>query len=143
MLDEVHPINNYKKIIRFKRRQSLIHDSDEIVAFFHDEVTNIHNTGDIETVETDHSIILNGERISTPADIVGRCQIPECSRYVTHRTAKYCFYCGLVMCVRCSTWDETDERWLCPLCHRSLRRKRIRKAIVRALLSPFRRKNNE
>ena len=141
MPDNIQPIfNNPGNNRRLKRQRSVIESVGEQLIIYSEQLTETTPLGDIETNENKYSMIIEGEAVSQVSQIAGKCQEPECGKWLTHRTIRYCFYCGKINCIKCSKWDQKEEHWVCRKCYKSLKIKRILKGIVRVIFFPFFRK---
>jgi hypothetical protein len=122
---------------RIKRNRAVIKSGNDELVIYGEQLTEVSPSGDMETNENQYSMVIEGELVSHASQMAGKCQELECGRWLTHRTIRFCFYCGKVNCIKCCKWDEKDERWICKKCYRSIKWKRILRAIARVIFFPF------
>lgn len=123
---------------RIKVSSTEIKPGAENLIFQSQSVTEMSPGGDVITTECDSPQLIEGEVVNSPLGVVGKCQQPKCAKWLTKRTARYCFDCGKVVCVKCARWDSLDRVWLCKRCRRILRAKRCAKVLFLLPTLPFR-----
>jgi len=111
---------------RVTDHRSVILSEDGQLVLRNEQKTILTEHG-ILTEDTAFSLMIEGEHITDISQIAGKCR--DCNRFVTATTKKYCFYCGKINCTECSSWDEENQRWVCPACRKALRRKKLIGAI--------------
>jgi hypothetical protein len=122
---------------RLKRQQAIIESEHGDISLFRETVTDFSETGHLTTTESHHSLIVGGENVRHPGDIVGQCQEQGCNRFLTARTMVTCFCCCEVRCPICAAFDDKTGVWLCADCYRSVRWKRFWSALRRLIFFPF------
>lgn len=104
---------------RTKRRLTVIKTGDAAIPFLQrEETSELTNTGDYETTVSDHLINIGGELVPS-YQAVAQCTV--CGGLATARSARFCFFCGRIICRTCaSLWPvEGENRPTCPECYRS------------------------
>lgn len=122
---------------RLRRQQAVIESERGDLSLLQEIVTDFSETGDLTTTESHHSLIVGGENIRHPGDILGQCQEQGCGRFLTVRTMVGCYCCCEVRCPVCAAFDDKTGVWLCGYCYRIVRRKRFWLALRRLILFPF------
>lgn len=125
---------------RIKVTSTEIKSADENLTFQAQSITEMSPDGDVFTTETIFPQLVEGETVSSSDGIAGKCQQPKCGKWLTKRTARYCFDCGKVVCVKCARWDQLDCLWLCKKCRWKVRGKRFLKVLVILPTLPFRKR---
>ncbi len=103
------------------------------------QTTHITDAGDIVTDDSQHFVMLDGQTISDPAQIIGQCTNPGCGKFLTSLTFGYCVLCYHVRCPQCSVYDGIVGNWLCTECYEQIKKQRFWQGVRRILTSPFRR----
>ena len=127
---------------RLRRQQAVIESEQGDLSLLQEIVTEFSETGDLTTTESHHSLIVEGENISHPVDILGQCQEQDCGKFLTARTMITCYCCCEVRCPICAAFDDKTGVWLCADCYRILKRKRFWLALRRLIFFPFYRRRN-
>lgn len=122
--------------IRRSIKRSVIRDSKHRIILDQEEYTEISPEGDITSISTHESLIVNGDRIVVD-DIRGNCEL--CETFLIEPTYVKC-PCSRVICLRCSR--NYEEILYCPICFRSVRLRGILSSIGRFLSFPFRKRTN-
>lgn len=127
---------------RIRRQRQVIGDENRRFEILTELITEISPQGNVETIESRNASLISGESVWDISQVAGRCQYSDCGVWLTSRTFRYCHTCGLVMCIKCSRWDEKGQIWLCKKCRNRLRLRRFFRGTGRLLLSPFRKREN-
>jgi len=124
---------------RLNIQQSNICSNSGQLTFLNKQQTNVSQAGDVETIETDNSKIIDGEKISHASQIIGQCQESDCGQYLTNRTFRYCsnVNCGKILCHNHARFHNKEENYFCKECYKSVRRKRFWIGLIRIILTPF------
>ena len=108
------------------------------------EVTEISvDATDVQTTTTSQSLELDGEIIhDVHRQIVGRCQIPGCHRFLTARTLRMCATptCRLILCLEHARFHRGEGLWFCHRCYHIVLVKRFFLTLAWLLFRPFVRK---
>lgn len=103
------------------------------------QTTHITETGDIITDDSTHFAMLDGQTISSPAQIIGQCTNIGCGKFLTPLTFGYCVLCFQVRCPQCSVFDDIIGNWLCTECYAEIKKQRFWQGVRNFLTRPFRR----
>jgi len=119
-----------------RKRDVIVGDDGKEMDFVTEEESEFDPQGDFCTTQTIYSKIMpDGWKVSS-RHVVAQCY--KCGSLVSLRAVRYC-RCGKVMCARDARYweDESERRFVCEECYRSLRRKRVFGFIGKLLISPF------
>ena len=99
--------------------------------------------GEVVTTTTTTSLEIDGEIIhDVRSQIIGRCQVENCNRYLTTRTCRCCGNpaCRMIMCLEHAKYHKAEGLWFCIPCYKEVRIKRFFLTLLWLIVRPFVRK---
>jgi hypothetical protein len=123
---------------RLKTKRTFFAVDNDPSSVGEESMIEISPAGDVVTNDLSQVTVVNGDVISSAQQIVGQCQMPECSQFLTQRTVRYCTVCAMVLCPRCCNVDA-EVGMLCPECRKAAWWQRFWAGFFSLLTWPFRR----
>lgn len=122
---------------RILRQSVQIHTNLGTLSIGRNHTTEITPSGDVISNEDQHFVMINGQLITDPHQILGQCEELGCSHFLTIRTFRFCYCCAAVRCPTCAVFDYVAQVWLCKTCYEAVKRKRFWTTFWRILFWPF------
>lgn len=126
---------------RIKRDRAVIQSGRGDISLENEEQTEIsENASQVVTTTTVNSLELDGEIIQDiQSQIVGRCQEPTCSQYLTYRTFRECGNpeCSKILCHRHARFHRAEGLFFCWECYKWVRIKRFFLILAWLIITPF------